>query len=197
MHTFAYAEARGLDPETVFPELVAARPLTSASDLASVLHARTDRWVEAAASRRQTTTDLVAGLIPRARQVTDADFARALSEREDALERRAAALAEQAVGRQAPWVRLLGSPPPDPAGRGEWTRQVRVVAAYRERWGTTDLRPIEAPERAGSIEQLGHQKRARTAAERALAISRQARHDHQPTSPVEPIGAEQSRGVER
>ncbi len=169
------------DPETVFPRLVAARPLTSAGDLASVLHARTDRWVEAAASRRQAATDLIVGLIPRAQRVSDADLARALSEREDAIEHRAITLAEQAIERQPPWVRMLGTAPSDPAGRAEWMCQVRVVAAYRERWGTTNLHPVETPERAGSIEQLGHQERARAAADRALTISRQG-----PPSPAKP-----------
>jgi len=197
VHTFAYAEARGLDPEAVFPELVAARSLADAGDIASVLHARTDRWVERAGSRRQAATDLIAGLIPPAHGVTNPDLARALTERQEALERRAMALAEQAVERQPPWVRHLGTPPESPAARATWLREVRVVAAYRERWGITDLRrPVDAPERAGTIEQLGHQKRAQAAAERAFAISRQVRHDGAEKAGVGPEHTVEQKGVE-
>jgi hypothetical protein len=59
------AEARGLDVDHALPQLVAVRPLADADDVAAVLHHRVDTWVERAASRRQPTTDLIAGLIAR------------------------------------------------------------------------------------------------------------------------------------
>ena len=63
------AEARGLNVDVALPRLIASRPLEDAQDLAAVLHSRVDTWVERAASRRRPATDLIAGLIPRARDV--------------------------------------------------------------------------------------------------------------------------------
>ena len=95
------AEARGLDVEQTFPELVAARPLDDAEDPAAVLRDRVDRWAQAAGSTRRAGTNLIAGLIPRAVGVTDPDMARALEERDEAMQRRARALAEQAIERES------------------------------------------------------------------------------------------------
>ncbi|MCU4183842.1 relaxase domain-containing protein [Acidiferrimicrobium sp. IK] len=197
VHAFTQAEARGIDPETVIPRLVAARDLTDTDDVAAVLHGRLDRYVEAAGSKRQATADLIAGLVPRAKGVTDPDMAKALHERDEAMERRAAALAERAVERKPPWVRRLGSPPDDPAARAAWIHQVRVVAAYRERWNLAGAAPVDERDRASSIEQIGHQKRAQAAAERALTISRQVRQQHRHREPEELTAAvEQSKGIE-
>ena len=76
------AEARGLDVEAALPQLVAAKSLAHATDVASVLHSRVDRWSDAAGGRRRHTGQLIAGLIPRAQGVTDPDMARALAERD-------------------------------------------------------------------------------------------------------------------
>src|ERR1039458_7280412 len=78
------AEARGLDVDRALPQLVVARELADADDVASVLHYRVDAWAERAASRRAPASDLIGGLIPRARGVSDEDLARALREREQA-----------------------------------------------------------------------------------------------------------------
>jgi len=108
------AEARGLDVDETFPRLVAARSLTDADDPAAVLHGRVDRWVAAAGSKRQAATNLIAGLTPRAAGVADLDMARALDERDQAMERRAAELvseAIEAIEAGKVWVRRLGRPP--------------------------------------------------------------------------------------
>ena len=181
----------------MFPRLVASRGLADADDVAAVLHGRVDRWAAAAGSRRQAATDLIAGLIPRAKGVADEDMAKALRERDDAMERRAITLAEQAVEHKAEWVRKLGSPPADPAMRTAWLNEVRVVAAYRDRWNISGMTVVDSREKASSIEQIGHQKRAHAAAERALTISDQARREHHQSQPVDvTVGIEQSRGVE-
>ena len=197
VHAFGQAEARGIDPETVVPRLVSARGMNDADDVAAVLHGRLDRYVEAAGSKRQAASDLIAGLVPRAKGVTDPDMGRALQERDEAMERRAAALAEQAVDRNPPWVRRLGSPPDDSAVRAVWTHQVRVIAAYRERWNLTGAAPVDEQDQASSIEQIGHQKRARAAAERALTISRQVRQQPRHHEPDELMaGVEPLKGIE-
>ena len=160
---FRDAEARGLDVATTFPKLVAARPLTDAGDPAAVLHSRVDRWVSTAASKRQAATNLIAGLIPRADGVTDPDMARALHERDQAMEHRARHLATQALERGQVWVLRLGSPPPDPTLREAWAREVSTVAAYRDRWGIgNDHRPLgpdsaPRPSRPSGIESAPRQ----------------------------------------
>jgi len=166
------AEARGLDVETTFPKLVAARPLTGADDPAAVLHGRVDRWVTAAGSRRQTASNLIAGLVPRAAGVTDPDMACALDDRDQAMQRRAADLATHAVERRQVWTRRLGSPPADTAAREAWMEAVSTVAAYRDRWGIgNDDRPLGPEAAAKTIEALGHRRRAQAAVERALQVA--------------------------
>lgn len=169
------AEARGLDVDDALPKLIAARPVSDAQDLASVLHSRVDSWVERAASRRQPASHLVAGLIPRALNVGDEDLARGLREREEAIERRASALLEEAITAKAGWLHRLGRAPEDTRLRGVWLREARVVAAYRDRWDVHTVEPVDLRASAQTIEQVGHQKRATAAAARALRISQQAR----------------------
>ena len=82
------AEARGLDVEGTLPRLVSGKSLADATDVASVLHSRVDRWSHAGGGRRRPSGQLIAGLVPRAQGVTDPDMARALFERDQAMERR-------------------------------------------------------------------------------------------------------------
>ena len=95
------AEARGLDIESALPRLAAARTLEGVDDPIAVLHDRVERWAAAAGSRRQASAGLIAGLVPRALGVDDEDLARALQERDRAMERRARELAEQALAEGA------------------------------------------------------------------------------------------------
>ena len=101
------AEARGLDVDDALPRLVAGRSLADAADVASVLHGRVDRWAHAAGGRRRQTEHLIAGLIPRAQGVSDPDMARALAERDHAMEQRARSLAHEAI---AAGLRLATAP---------------------------------------------------------------------------------------
>jgi hypothetical protein len=82
------AQACGLDLESGLRDLVAERALVGVDDVAAVLHHRVEMWVGAAGSNNAASADMVAGLIPRAVGVTDPDLARALVEREQAMERR-------------------------------------------------------------------------------------------------------------
>jgi len=187
------AEARGLDVETAFPKLVAARTLLDAEDPAALLHGRVDRWVAAAGSKRQANTNLIAGLIPRATGVADPDMAKALDERDQAMERRALELASQAIERGQVWVRRLGAPPSDPAMREAWSRAVSTVAAYRDRWDVgADHRPLGPETAVKTIEAIGHRKRARAAVERALYLASDARAGDARMNV--PLGAEVGRG---
>jgi conjugative relaxase-like TrwC/TraI family protein len=165
------AEARGLDIEAALPKLVAARSLADATDVAAVLHGRVDRWTRAASGRHRAADNLIAGLIPRAEGVTDPDMARALDERDRAMEDRARTLAEQAVEGAHPWVQRLGTAPSDPIRRERWMHEVSTVAAYRDRWHIISQRAVGTDGKPESIEERGQRQRAQAAVERAVAIS--------------------------
>ncbi len=187
------AEARGLDVDAAFPKLVSARTLADAEDPAAVMHGRVDTWVAVAGSRRQAATNLIAGLIPRAAGVADAEMARALDERDEAMERRARELADKAIESGQVWVRRLGAPPSDPAVREAWSRAVSTVAAYRDRWGVgTDHRPLGRESAVKTIEAIGHRKRAQAAVERALHLAGEAKAKNAEVHV--PVAAEAARG---
>ena len=172
---FRDADARGLDIENTFPLLVAGRPLDDVSDVAAVLHRRVERWIERAGSSREALAhNMIVGLIPKARGVTDPDLEQALAEREHAMEERALTLAEQAIESDQLWIQRLGTPPSDPVRRIGWLREVCVLAAYRDRWSIGGTAAIGRREDASSIEQLSQHKRAQAAIDRALAITRTA-----------------------
>jgi hypothetical protein len=190
------AESRGLDVEVVFPKLVGARTLDDAEDLAAVLHGRVDRWATAAGSRRQAATNLIAGLIPRAVGISDPDMARALAERDQAMEERARHLAEHAIDHRHVWVQRLGNPPANPSDREVWLKAVSTVAAYRDRWDIgNDHRPVGSENAAKTIEGLGHRNRAQAAVEVALRLGGATRTTSQVApAPVPDRAAE--RGME-
>jgi hypothetical protein len=170
---FREAEARGLDIDSALPALVAGRSLIGVDDVASVLHGRVDRWMEASsAGRNPSGVDLVAGLVPRANNVADPDMRRALQERERAMEQRAWTLAEQAFESRRPWVRQFGQPPVDPGRRLVWQRHLGTVAAYRERWNVTGPRPLGDEGGSVSAERQSQHKRAQAAVDRTIAITR-------------------------
>jgi len=195
---FRDAEARGVDIEADFPALVTRRSLGDAADIASVLHGRVEGWTKVAGSKRLGATNLIAGLTPRAIGVRDPDMAQALIERDRAIEDRAQTLAQQAVERNAGWVRRLGRPAVDPTQRAMWMSQVRVVAAYRDRWGIGGQTVVGREADVSTIEQLGHHKRAQVAAQKAQTISKldsEQRQDH-PT-PTGPLAAVAPNSIER
>ena len=131
---------------------------------------RVASWTHKHGSRRIGATTLIAGLIPRATEVTDPDLGQALIEREHAIEQRAIALAERAIEERAKWVQLLGQVPSDPAHQAAWLANVATIAAYRERWNITGNTVIGKELDVDSIEQLGQWRRARVAARAAIKI---------------------------
>jgi conjugative relaxase-like TrwC/TraI family protein len=166
------AEAHGLDVEQTFPGLVAARPLDDAEDPAAVLRDRVDRWAQVVGSSRRASTNLIAGLIPRAVGLTDPDMARGLEERDEAMQRRARALAEQVIERNQIWVRRLGIPPTDPRARERWIEAVTTVVAYRDRWNIDDEHlPLGPKGPARTIEAINQRNLARAALERGSRLS--------------------------
>jgi conjugative relaxase-like TrwC/TraI family protein len=168
---FREAESAGLDIEAAFSQLVALRSLHDADDEAAVLHARVNRWVQAASGRRHKSDGLIAGLIPRVRGVTDPDMARALTERDHAMEARARTLAIQAVEAGDDWVKRLGPAPNDPGDLARWLRAVSTIAAYRDRWHVTRAGTVGDRADVKTIEQMGQFQRALAAGERARSIA--------------------------
>jgi conjugative relaxase-like TrwC/TraI family protein len=170
------AESRGLDVDAALPVLVRGRTLVNADDVASVLHSRVDKWTDITSKRTPSEQNLVAGLFPRSQGVTDADVEKGLLERDDAIERRAVALAVEAIQGRKTWTRMLGLPPNDLALRSDWLSAAATVAAYRERWAIqSDPRPLGSPKNVTSMEQYGHKERALAALERAVDLSRGTR----------------------
>ena len=165
------AEAFGLDVEQGLPRLVNGRTLTTADDVAAVLHGRVDRWIQASSPQRRVAADRIVGLFPRLCGVTDADMARALDDRQTLIEQRAREAVSTAVKNRQPWAAQLGSPPSDPVRREVWLRRLDTVAAYRERWGITD-RTILGTREPTSLEQEAQRRLAQSAVKSALSITR-------------------------
>ena len=166
------AEACGLPVDITLPRLVQARPIEDADDIAAVLHQRVARWTHTAGTRHAARADLIVGLVPRARDVTHPDFARALQDREHAMQSRAWALAQDAITNQAMWVRALGRPPANPSALKVWVRSVAIVAAYRERWNIEAVdHPFGPDSTPISNEQSEQLRRATGAAVQAVRLA--------------------------
>jgi hypothetical protein len=166
------AEVHGLDVGQTLPGLVAIRPLDDAEDPAAVLRDRVERCAQVVGSLPRAGRSLIAGLIPRAVDVTDPDIARGLEERVEAMQRRARALAEEAIERNQIWVRRLGIPPTDPRARERWNEAITTVVAYRDRWNVDDDHlPLGPKGPTRSIDAINQRNLARAALERASRLS--------------------------
>ena len=179
------AEANHHDLDTLFPRLVAARGFTDADDIASVLHYRVARATSrpTGSGRTRKAPRLIAGLIPSADGPMTSDMRHALDERRELIETRTDAVLDTAREAAEPWTLPLGDPPRDPRKAAAWRWYARTVAAYRDRYGTTEDTPLgqEPEDTAQKIDFA----RARSALARSRAIARQ-----RPTAaerrPVEP-----------
>lgn len=106
----------------------------------------------------QVVPRLIAGLIPQARGVLDADMRAALDEREELIEAHAAAVLDTALTECAPWTKALGMPPNDRRRAATWRKAARTVAAYRDRYRVIDDSPLGAPpESAAQTIERGHE----------------------------------------
>ena len=128
------AESRGFDVDTGLPMLVTGRSFEGADDVASVLHHRIDRYVAAVGYPAAPSSELVAGLLPRPRGITDRDDLLALDDRADAIEQRARTLADEAIERGDTWVREFGDHPDTDELYERWVQEVATGAAYFDRW---------------------------------------------------------------
>lgn len=74
----------------------------------------------------------------------DDDMRRALEDRRDLMEARAAAVLEVALSSSAPWVAALSSNLAEDHRAPRWRRAASIVAAYRDRYGISDRSPLGA-----------------------------------------------------
>jgi len=163
--TFRAADARGLDLDRALPALVQGRTISSADDVAALLHGRVTKWLESAGARRPA--DLILGLFPAAVGVCDPDMERALEDRRALIEHKARSLALAALESRQPWAIQLGPVPLEPKRREAWLRQADTVAAYRDRWHVNAGAVVGGEPR--SHDQMAHQQSAHLAASTALS----------------------------
>ena len=136
-----------------------------------MLRARLRRCEQATGGPWASRQDLVAGLVPRAAGVGDEDLAKAIREREQAMERRARDLAGEAVRAGAPWARPFGPPPTNPTVANGWWDGLAIVAAYRDRWHITSASILGDDADVGSLRQAAHRARARRAGQEAARLA--------------------------
>jgi conjugative relaxase-like TrwC/TraI family protein len=176
------AEAHHFDIPSLFTRVVAAREFEDAQDIAAVLRARIASTVarDVGAGRSRRTTRLVAGLIPRAIGLMDADMRRALDERSDLIEARANALFDEALLGGEAWTQALGGAPRGSVAAA-WRQHGCTVAAYRDRYGIVGARAL-GPVPQSTAQKLGA-ARARAALDAAqrLAEERRAYEAPRPT----------------
>ncbi len=160
------AEANHHNVDALLPRLVAARGFGDADDIAAVLHYRVERATArpAGSGRTRKPARLIAGLIPQAHGIIDAEMRAALDEREALIEARADAVLEAALTESAPWTNALGAPPADRRRATAWRKAARVIAAYRDRYRVTDDAPLGTPPESAA--QKIDAARARTALDR-------------------------------
>ncbi|WP_449278958.1 MobF family relaxase [Leucobacter sp. GX24907] len=135
-------EAAGHDIEQLLPRVVQAGNLDGVDDLGSLLRHRIQKITSTYPPSPRRATGLIAELVPRATDITDPAMRTALDEREQLMGERLDALTQAAIEQPAPWLPMLGD-----LDQGTLQKMVRVVAAYRDRWGITStsaLGPVPA-----------------------------------------------------
>jgi conjugative relaxase-like TrwC/TraI family protein len=164
------AESRGFDVHTELPLLVTGRSFDNADDVASVLHYRIDRYMTGVGYPSPPANELVAGLFPRPRGITDPDVLLALDDRASAIEQRARTLADEAIERGDSWVQDFGDPPEPSDAYETWFEGVTTGAAYFDRWGI-DIPATILDESLVSHEQDSHRGRALDAVQRVRILT--------------------------
>ncbi len=165
------AESDRYDVAGRLPALVARRSLDDAEDIGAVLISRLQKAAQPTKSKRRPSPKLVVGLIPVADGPMSPEMAKVLGELADLMEGRAMTLAERAVENKASWLKRLGTPPTTATTRRRWLREVRTVAAYRDRYKVEGRRALGAP--ANEAQKLDA-ARAEQAIRRARAIAEDA-----------------------
>lgn len=167
---FRRAEANGHDLTTVLPRVVARRGLADAHDIGAVLISRLHHATARPkrTGRHRAEPDLIAGLIPVAAGPLNPEHRQALDERRTLIEHRATELAERAINERTPWIQAIGQRPEGTETSNAWRDEIRVIAAYRDRYDITGPRPLGTiPE---SVSQRADRDRAAIALRRAQQL---------------------------
>ncbi|MBD1270769.1 relaxase domain-containing protein [Aeromicrobium tamlense] len=167
------AEAAGMVLAERLPRIVNRRSLQDAEDIGAVLIDRLAR--EARVTQPEVPRDevrFIGGLIPAADGAMPGEIADALAQLQAAIEAQARALAHAALAHGEPWTRRLGPPPVGRQALDRWMHELRIVAAYRDRY----------PEEVGGRDRTAadvHQRRDRAhaaeASERARSLATSCR----------------------
>lgn len=168
---FRRAEANGYDLNTVLPCAVASRGLADAHDIGAVLISRLHHATARPkrAGRRRAEPDLIVGLIPAATGPMSPEQRQALEERRELMEARATALAARAIKDRETWVATVGSRTEGVVALPAWRDQIRIAAAYRDRYDITSAHPLGTP--PDSIAQRVDRDRAADALRRAQEVA--------------------------
>jgi conjugative relaxase-like TrwC/TraI family protein len=164
------ADANHHNLDTLLPGLIAARDLGDADDIGAVLRQRLQRAsaTRTGSSRGRAAPRLIAGLIPEANGEMTSDMRAALDERKALIEHRAMIIAETETTAGEPWTATLGDASSAAWQRQAWLKQVRIIAAYRDRYGLTDSTPLG--QAAGGANQRLDSERARAALQNARRL---------------------------
>ena len=136
------AEANRHDVDRLLLAVVARRSLEDADDVGAVLISRLQKAALPKRGKRCAEPNLVVGLIPVAEGPMSPEMITALTQRQTLMESRAIALAANAVETGEQWLESLGTPPEVAAARTRWLNEVRIVAAYRDRYRVDGRRAV-------------------------------------------------------
>ena len=156
--TLRRAEAVGHRPDRLIDRALKAGPLTD--DPAPLLRHRVQQHITRTSPGRSrgTRRRFIAGFIPEATGSMPEDTTRALTELRSLIEQRAQALAEDALTEKPPWLKALDPQPrPGSAAEEPWRMVLRMVVAYRDRYGITDSTPLGAKPDA-TQQRLDHER---------------------------------------
>ena len=164
------ADANNHDLDILLPRLITARDLGDADDLGAVIRQRLQHATatRTGSSRGRAAPRFIAGLIPEASGEMSFEMRAALDERKAPIEQRAMTIAETDTAAGELWTAVLGKVPSEARQRQTWLKQVRVIAAYRDRYGVTDSAPLGHD--GGSANQRLDAERARAALQNAQRL---------------------------
>jgi len=168
MAAFGEVESRRLNLEKALPALVQGRSVSSADDIAALLHGRVTKWIESAGGHRQS--DSIVGLGPAVVGVTDPDMEQALQDRRALIEQRVRSVTMSALEDRQPWTLQFGRPPADPVRLEGWLRRLDTIAAYRDRWQVSGNAIMGGEPR--SREQMAQRQVGQRAVAAALDVAR-------------------------
>ena len=164
-------DANNHDLDILLPRLITARDLGDADDLGAVIRQRLQHATatRTGSSRGRAAPRFIAGLIPEASGEMTSEMRVALDEREGLIEHRAKTIAEAETTAGKLWTAVLGNAPSDTRQRQAWLKQVRIIAAYRDRYGVTDSTPLGQD--GGGPDQRLDAERARAALQNVQRIA--------------------------